>query len=457
MIITSNIVNNIINTTYESLPKKVVLSTERHILDILGVMLPPTTLEKTCSALAEIAKEAGGEAESTLIGFGGKVPSWMAAFVNGSLTHPMDYDDMADEFSSHPSGHTFPAAFAVAEKVGNVSGKEFITAVALAIDLNVRLSASVKGLPMVDFPWFAPCIFGVFSATVVAGKLLGLNSQEMTNALGIILERASGVRESMISPYSEIRGIRDAFGNREGVLAVIMAKKGVAACRDPIEKLYQAFYNNSFDPQLLTYDLGREFWGIKVGFKAWPCCRVTHCYIKACLDMIARYNIECDRIQEIVLTIGNMAKDAVFPLEEKQHPRFPINARISLPFIVGIAFAKRRVIIEDFFEENLNEPNVLQIAEKVKIKFDEKLSEGALTPGVVEVKMQDGTSLTAFEKFPYGHPNNPISDEELIAKFRDCAIYAANRLSEDKLNRLIERILTLDDMESVGDIANLLT
>ena len=94
---TKKIAENIINTRYEDLPVEVIEKIKRHILDILGVMLPSSKLEKGCQALAELAKEGGGKEESTLIGFGGKVPCWMAAFVNGSLCHPIDYDDTVDQ------------------------------------------------------------------------------------------------------------------------------------------------------------------------------------------------------------------------------------------------------------------------------------------------------------------------------------------------------------------------
>jgi len=136
----------------------------------------------------------------------------------------MDYDDTIDEFPNHPSSHTFPAAFAVAERVGNVSGEDFITSVALGVDLNVRLSAAPKGRVGEDYPWFSVPIFGVFSATAAAGKLLGLTVDEMVNAFGIAVDRVSGITESLNSPDSEIRAIRDGFGNREGVLAALMAK-----------------------------------------------------------------------------------------------------------------------------------------------------------------------------------------------------------------------------------------
>jgi len=308
MKLTRTLAENMVYTKYEDLPKKVVLKTKRHILDILGVMFPPSSLEKACAALEEITREGEGKEESTLIGFGGKAPCWMAAFVNGSLAHPMDYDDTTDEFANHPSAHTFPAALAVAEKVGNVSGQKFITAMALGIDLNARLSAAPKGSILEDYPWVPITVFGVFSATAAAGKLLELTDQEMVNAFGIALDRASGLLESIASPDSEMRGIRDSFGNREGVLAALMAKKGISACQDSIEKLYKFFYNNDYDSSKLTSNLGSQFWVLKVGLKAWPVCRAAHTYIKAALDIATEYEVDPERIKEVLLPVGTFAK-----------------------------------------------------------------------------------------------------------------------------------------------------
>lgn len=458
MKVTRALAENAVNTTYEHLPREVVRATKRHILDTLGVMLPPSTLEKGCAALHEFAREAGGKEESTLIGFGGKAPCWMAAFVNGSLCHPMDYDDTIDEFVNHPTAHTFPAAFAIAEKVGNVSGKEFVTAVALGIDLSVRLSASPKGSLVENYPWFPTTIFGIFSATVAAGKILGLTRDETVNALGIALDRASGIRKSIVSPDSDIRAIRDGYNNREGVFAAIMAQKGITAHKDAIETFYEVFFNNSYDTLPLTGNLGKEFWGLKVGLKSWPCCRITHSYVKAGLDLAKEYNIDPSRIEEVLLTVGSFGRDNFFTnLEEKQRPKQSITAKISLPFVLGVALTKKRVIIEDFFPENLGDKNVLEIAKKVKQgKFDPQLCKGAISGAEVAVRMLGGESYSKKVHHPYGHPSSPMSDEELKEKFKDCARYTKKPLSEEKVNHLIEKTLNLEKVRNIDELTQIL-
>lgn len=457
MSLTRALAENIVRTNYESLPVPVIEKTKRQILDILGVMFPPSTLERACIALEEIAKEGGGKPESTFIAFGGRGPCWMAAFVNGSLCHPLDYDDSLDEFSGHASGHAFPAAFAVAERLENVTGKEFITAVALGIDLNVRLCAVLKGSSFIDYPWFPITVFGSFSATAAAGKILGLTTEEMVNAFGITLDRTSGITESMTSPDSEVRAIRDGFTNREGVFAGLMAKKGITACKEGIEKLYKIFYGNNYDSSSLTSNLGVDFLGLKVGFKPWPCARPIHTYIKAALNILAEYDLQAGNIDEVVLTVGKHGRDILFsPLEEKRRPKLGINAKLSLPFVMGVALTKKRVTIEDFLSKNLEDPEVLEIAGKVKCRFDPELIKRAFGPGIVEIRTRDGRSFSKRVDIPYGHPENPMSDAELLLKFKDCARYAKKSLPMEKVNHLSKEILALERVENMKEIGEML-
>lgn len=459
MDITRALVENIINTNYEDLPSEIVEKTKRQILDILGVMFPPSTLEKGCQIVQDIAKEENGSPESTLIGFGGKAPCSMAAFVNGSLCHPMDYDDILDEFPNHPSSHTFPTALAIAEKLGNVSGKEFISAMALGIDLNVRLSSAPRGSILEDYPWFPVGVFGLFSSTAAAGKLLRFDIEKMTSAFGIALNRVSGVTESIQN--SEIRAIRDGFGNREGVLAALIAQKGMAAGKNAIETFYKVFYRDNYDASPLLSNLGKEFSGTKVSIKGWPCCRATHMYAQVALGISKSDKIEPGKIEEIILKVGRFGRDFLFsPLEEKQNPKLSIIAKASLPFVMGVVFTKGRVLIEDFLTENLEDPKVLEVAKKVTYELDERAEVADfLKPyhdRLLEVRMHDGRSLVKGGEVLYGHPQNPMSDADIVAKFKDCARYAKKPLSDEKINYLIENILKLETVKNIKEITQVL-
>jgi len=446
---------NITKIQYEDLPEEVRKATKRSILDTLGVMLPPTTQERACINIAEIAKEAGGKEESTLIGFGGKVPCWMAAWVNGSLTHALDYDDTTDDPIHHPTAFTLPAALAVAEKIGDVSGKDFITAVALGNDLSVRLASGPMGELMEDYQWFPLTMFGAFSAAAAPGKLLNFSEENMINTLGITLSRVFGITEVIFAPGSEIRAIRDGFSNREGVLSALMAEKRIAACKDPIEKLYEFFYRNEYDPKIVTSNLGKQFRGAEAALKPWPACRGTHSSIQAAIGILNKYNVTPDQIEDIVLTVGEYRrKNLCEPLEVRRNPKLSIDAKFSLPFSVAIALAKGAIAISDYFPQNLSDPTVLMISNKVRYNFDPEF--GIVVPAVVEIKTKDGNIFSERVETIYGSLQNPLKEEDVISKFKDCVQYSHKPLSVEAVNKLIETILNLEKSRDIRQITDLL-
>lgn len=452
MELTKALATNIVKTQYESLPKEVKEATKRSILDTLGVMMPPTTLEKVCIALAEMVQEVGGKEESTLIGFGGKAPCWDAAFVNGSLTHVLDYDDTTDEPTHHPTAHTFPAALAMAERKGGVSGKEFITAIALGNDLAVRLCSAPQGQLLVDYPWHPITTFGTFSATAAAGKLLGLSEEGMINALGVAIHRIFGISEAINVPDSDIRAIRDGFTNKEGVLCALMAGNGIRACKDPIEILFKVLYRGEYDPEAPILNLGKKFRGAEASLKPWPACRTTHGYIQAALEIVNEHNIQPNQIEEVVCTVGKFGQHLCEPILAKQNPQLSIDAKFSLFFTLGITLAKRKVEIADFLPDNLKNPKVLELAKKMKYKIDPTF--GNVAPAQLDIKTTDGRHFPKFIKTLYGHPENPLSKEDHIAKFKDCARYSKKPLPEGKIEQLVEQILKLEEVRDIREITN---
>ena len=130
---------NIARIRYEDLPGDVVDVTKKTILDILGTIFGGSGAGAGIKEIVEVVKDGGGREESSVLGYGIKTNAWMAAFANGAMAHALDYDNVHDDAFTHPSTSTVPAALAVAERVGKVNGKDFITAIALGDDLHCRL------------------------------------------------------------------------------------------------------------------------------------------------------------------------------------------------------------------------------------------------------------------------------------------------------------------------------
>lgn len=450
---TQVIAKHLVNTTYDNLSKETIEATKKSILDILGVMIPPTTLVKTCASVYELVKEAGGNPECTIIGFGGKAPSWQAAFVNGALCHAIDFDDCVglEKPLMHPTGSAFPAALAMSERAGNVSGKEFITAVALGNDLCVRMASCLKGNVIFGYPFFPITTFGVFSSAAVSAKILKLSESQMVNTLGLALNRVSGVTKGLFG--SDLRAIRDGINNKEGILCALLAWKGMDACKDAIELLFSQYYHDDINPEFLTDGLGKVFRGAEVGFKPWPSCQGTHSYIQGVLQIVNENNIKPEEIEEITLHGNSEGHGLCTPYEVKQKPTTSITAKVALPFAVSVAIIHKSVSIANFLPENLNDARVLELAKKVKFVLE---SERGSFSSQEEIKTKGGKVYKTNVNFLRGSIENPLSTEELIAKFKDCARYAKKPLSAEKMDRLINSILNLEKVKNMSEITGLL-
>ncbi|MBI2318561.1 MAG: MmgE/PrpD family protein, partial [Betaproteobacteria bacterium] len=213
------------HTGYDDIPTAAVDAVKKSILDTLGVALAATTLGAGGRELAELAKEGGGKEEGTIWGFGGRVPAWMAAWVNGGLAHSLDFDDVHYEGPTHPSGAIIPAAFAVAEAAAPTSGKDFITAIALGHDMLMRMTSSMLGEVDLLGKWLSFPLFAVFAVSATSAKLLNLDHTKTQMAIGASLAYATGAGEIM---RGNLRGLYDSWAAMGGVLAALMAKKGIS-------------------------------------------------------------------------------------------------------------------------------------------------------------------------------------------------------------------------------------
>src|SRR5688500_11964970 len=207
---------------YEALPPALVDMLKQCVLDTLGVAIGASTLAPEAAILAEYVNALGGKPEATLLGFGGKAPAPAAAFVNGSLGHMLDYDDMGE--SGHPGIVTIPVALALAEKLGGVSGRELIAAVAAGMDVmtRIRRAIDVPDWTMTE-GWFATQLIGFVAGAATAGRLLHLDPEQMENALGIGFNQMSGTRQMAEGAATHMRSMQAGFSGQGAVLAAELA------------------------------------------------------------------------------------------------------------------------------------------------------------------------------------------------------------------------------------------
>lgn len=456
------IAKNVAMVKYDDLPVDVVHITKKEILDIIGISLASSKAPEI-KKLVELSKEMGGKGESTILVYGDRVLSFMAAFVNGVLSHGTNFGDTYELGISHPGSSVIPAALATAERVGKVSGRDFITAVALGADIVSRLTCAAAMGPMGLLPQpgklgrvSSAIIWGYHGAAAAAGKLLGLNQDKLVDAFGVAYCQGNTCEE-IFAPGAQT-ALYAGFINKTGVLSALMAQKGIPGAKNSIEGprgLYNMFFNGEYDRTQLFSELGERFEGVNVSFKPWPSARCTHPYIEAALQIVHEHDIHPEEVEAVTLVVAEKNRNLWEPLEIRRAPRTASEAQLSIPFTVATAIAKRNVTLEDMMsEEGLKDPVVLQLAQKISTYLDTELRDRGIISGEVKI----GAKKRVYSKsvaHAYGHPKRPMTDEDFTQKFRDCASYSIKPLAPDVIESVIEMVGHLEELDNISRIVDL--
>jgi 2-methylcitrate dehydratase PrpD len=452
---------------YDMLPPALIDMIRQCVLDTLGVTIGASTLAPEAAILAGYVKELGGKPEATILGFGGKAPAAAAVLVNGSLGHMLDYDDLGE--SGHPSIVTIPVALAVAEKLGGASGRDLITAVAAGMDVMTRISRAI------DVPdwtltegWFATQLLGFVAGAATAGRLLKLDPERMENALGIGFNQMSGTRQMAEGAATHMRSMQAGFSGQGAVLAAELARRGIIGSKDFVEGRFGFFrtYIRGCEPDwdAIVDGLGVKFPLLeKHGFKVWPACGYTRTTNASVLALRERHGLKPEDIESITIVGGTGGtRQLCEPIEAKRRPKISIDGKFSIPFTTAIMAVKGNVTLRDYTEEGLRDPAVLAMADRVSYRPDAQPVTGKggsqdVSRTAVEIVTRDGRRFEQRSTGVPGDPKNPVSWEQLEAKFHDCVSFSAKPVSRDAAARAVELIRKLEAAPDATEVVRLLS
>ncbi len=445
---------NVVNLKAGDIPPDVVEVTKKCVLDIFGCIFAADELSADGKSTIDLFIDAGGAKEATVIGRNKKLPAWSAAFANALLAHALDFDDVVDETAVHPSLCSVPTALALAEKVGGVSGVEFITAVALGNDLIGRLGAAIKKKQEGLVLGFRPApVLGIFGAAASAGRILQLSTDQVVDCLGIAFHQgAAGTFEVFLSPGdTKIREYYGGFIGWNGVVSALMAERGVTGIKTCFEGpagLFNLYFQGKYDREYLIADLGKRFEGINVSLKPWSANRAIHAHLQAALDLVHKNHIVPEDVDQITLFLTETQKR--FIGQGGQKPVSGTEARISLPFCLAAAVATGELNLRNFTPAGLSDPLSLQTVEKV-VTEDITYGDPKLffPPGKVSIRLRSGGVFTKQIDLARGHPSNPMSFEDVAGKFRDCAAHSRSAGQIKKIIQSIKGLETVQDMRTV--------
>lgn len=444
---------HVVATTFDDLPAEAVRAAKQSTLDTLAVMLGATGQMTALPGIVGLATQWGGTPESSILGFGGRVPAPTAAFVNGATAHGLDFDDHLPE-GHHPSSSLVAALFAVAERLGGVHGRDFLTAMALGQDIFARLRKNVEWRQ----DWFITPVLGSFAATAACAKLVGLDEQRIRDAFGIATCQAAGTMQLAYGTGGDLRGMYAGFSAKAGVFSTLLAQAGVTGTTTPFEgdaAFLPVYFDGNYDREAMLADLGRDFHGRTILYKMWPSCGVTHAYIDTAMRLLAEAG-DLAAVERIEVFGGDFAQRLCEPPELRRQPPTAVDAKFSIPFTVALGLLHGTVGLGDFTEERRSDPAIVALATKVRFIDDPAYNWTSQLPkGAVKFHLTDGRELFAeahHDDTP-GSSKRPLSWDDLVAKFADCAGYAATPVDAARGRTVTEDIR---DLENVDDVARII-
>ena len=449
------------NTRYEDIPADVIEVEKRSILDNIAIISGGVNGDG-CRQFVEFAEEmaAGGKGEATVLGYGKKLPAIWAAFANASMVMALDFSDTSQTATIHPNTSTFTVCLALAEKLGGISGKDFLTAMVTGSEVACRLARATQASRFAMYGYYMPPVFTSFGATAAACKLLGLNADQIIDAWSLNLSQYICSSELTKNKETPIRSIRESFGAKAAMSSALLAAKGIKGFKDPFEGqqgFYKAYFQNDYDPEPVLKDLG-TLWECKnLVFKPWPCCMGNHGCINAAMNIMKANDIKPEDITALIAEAPSTARVVLEPTEDKKRPKNAINAKYSMPYTVSTAIIDGAVTLASFEQDKLSRPEILALADKFSHSLNDDWDKDPemKTAGRLTMKTKDGKSYTELVIKTLGNPDNPMTDEAFAAKFHSCmdlAVCPKTREQQDQIMEHVKSLELISDMRSIAEM-----
>jgi 2-methylcitrate dehydratase PrpD len=430
---------------FDDIPAAVIERAKLHILDSIGVALASSTEDFAHRAVNALTTIGGDGGNYPVIGFGCRLPMRDAVLANGALVHGIDFDDTHAAGVLHASSSALPMALAAAQSIGG-GGKEVLLAYLICIEAASRVAAAARsGFHQNGF--HPTGMVAPFGAVLGIGRLWGLTPAQLAHAQGLVLSMASGSFE-FLEDGAWNKRLHPGWAVGAAITACAMAKNGFIGATRAYEGRYGLFnaflgeYKAGADIATCTAALGSEWEMLKISLKPYPVCHYNHAFLDAALALRRAHGLVPDDIESVNAFISKDQIGIVCePAANKRRPKNTYDARFSLPFAVSAALVRGQLTMDEISEEMLADPQVLALCGRTRYTIDPKSAFPRHYSGTLEIRLKDGRTLTHTEAVNRGHPDNPLSQEDVIAKFRATASRA---LPAGKVQKIVDETLTLE-------------
>ena len=431
---------------YDDLPQDVVKTAKALILDTLGVIGGASRAPGIPELNARLGRWETSGSATGLVGKRRYSPP-SAAMANGAAAHALDFDDQHDPARVHTSCVVLPTLLATAEDIGRVSGRDFLLAFAIGAELHARF-----GLACYDSlgkGWHPTMIFGTLAASLGAARLLRLDGEGFANALGMAFHQTSGSAQSMRDGVLSKR-LGAGFAARNAVTGAFLAADGLTGTRRTLEGsagLFALYERGEVKTEILTEGLGKTWRIPEYSFKPYPCCRCNHTPIGLGIGLHGE-GVRAENVARIEIFMGNVNWLTVGEPYDAGRESI-VHAQFNAAYSFARALADGRVDLRTYQKAAINDARIVALTRLTDVVSDPAIDPTAIEPARVKVTLKDGSIREAASVSIKGSPQQPMTPDELLAKFRACLDFGLNATS-DQADRLADTIMTLEKSDDAA-------
>jgi 2-methylcitrate dehydratase PrpD len=441
---------HVVTTRYDDVPAPAIAASKTFILDSFGVAVVGSAAPWVAGLIEAQARWGQGGAARVWVR-GARLPAPAAALVNGYQIHNSEFDCVHEAAVVHPMAVLLAATTAYAEHAGNVSGRDFLTAIALGVDIGAGLGLGSKA----PLRFFRPGTAGAFAATAAIGRLMGFDAESLVQAFAITHAQLCGTMQAH-AEGSPLLAMQIGFNARNAVVACDLAAAGFTGPRNVLEGPfgYYPLFEGAYDLGPVLDSLGKAWRITEVAHKPFPCGRATHGVIDGVLQLKRRHSFAAAEVARVDCLVPPLTHRLVGrPVQRDMAPNY---ARLCAGYAIACALLKDTVEVADFRPEMLADRGRLALAVRVALRGDENPDQNALAPVRVAVTLADGATHEIGIEQVYGSPARPMTADAHLAKFKRNWSAGALPLAEAAGAALVTRVDALEALANVTELVDLL-
>ncbi|MBP1947088.1 MmgE/PrpD family protein [Virgibacillus litoralis] len=425
-------------------------------LDFIGLAARGNHFE-TSKPVHKYLENFGGKGSGTIIGKRGikSLPQY-SALANGAAAHSLELDDVINEASLHPAVAVFPTALATSEYYGS-TGKSFIEASLVGYEVMGRLGKALNPSNVYTRGFHPTGICGVFGTVATASKIMNLSEKQTTYAFGIAGSQAAASMEFLESGAWTKR-LHPGWASHSGMIASELASNNFVGPNTIFEGSKGFAQSYSFDSDLSILDEPLSFGDSqmqKTSIKPHACCRYKQGPLDMILKVVIDNDLEPNDVEKINVYMVKTGMSIVsWPEAEKRNPKNTVDIQFSMHFGAAVATLYRKTLLEEYSQENINNSDVKSMMNRVFCYHDPDLDKEfpKKWPSRVVIETSKGT-FSEYLEYPKGEPENQLSWEELIEKFKYLTgtVYTSN-----EQDNIIDAVRNLDQIENINVLSKLL-